>query len=339
MMSSSKKKFQKILVIQTASIGDVILATSVVEKLKTNYPEAEIDFLMRGGFESLLLGHPHVRAILSWDKSEKKYNNLTQLLSYIRSRKYDLVVNLQRFLSTGILTAFSGAKVKAGFTKNPMSIFFSKRVKHQIGLKYPDVHEIDRNLKVIDFLNDNTRYKPRLYPGKKAYAKISQYRTQSYITIAPASIWYTKQYPVENWVRFINNVPPEYNVYLLGAGSDQEICNEIIKKTQRDNILDLCGKLTLLESVALIAGAEMNYANDSAAQHMASAMNAPITTVYCSTVPEFGFGPLSDDSAVIQTDEKLDCRPCGLHGFKACPESHFKCADIDSNKLLKRLEK
>ncbi|MCF8231113.1 MAG: glycosyltransferase family 9 protein [Bacteroidales bacterium] len=339
MMSLSKKDFQKILIIQTASIGDVILATPVLEKLKAHYPEAKIDFLMREGSEPLLRGHPHIRAILSWNKSENKYNNLTQLLGYIRDRKYDLVVNLQRFLSTGILTAFSGAKVTAGFNKNPLSLFFSNRVKHQIGLKYPEVHEIDRNLKVVDFLNDTTRYKPRLYPGKKAYAKISQYRTQNYITITPASIWYTKQYPVDKWVQFINNVPPEYHVYILGAKNDRVVSDEIVKKTRKTNILDLCGQFTLLESAALIAGAEMNYANDSAAQHMASAMNAPVTTVYCSTVPEFGFGPLSDDSKVIQTDEKLDCRPCGLHGYNQCPEGHFKCADIDSSKLLKRLEK
>lgn len=70
----------------------------------------------------------------------------------------------------------------------------------------------------------------------------------------------------------------------------------------------------------------MNYVNDSAPMHLCSAVNAPVTAIYCSTIPEFGFGPLSDNSHILQTKEKLSCRPCGLHGFKSCPEKHFKCA-------------
>jgi heptosyltransferase-2 len=68
-----------------------------------------------------------------------------------------------------------------------------------------------------------------------------------------------------------------------------------------------------------------NYVNDSGPLHLASAMNAPVTAFFCSTVPSFGFGPLSDDSEIKETTEKLDCRPCGIHGFKTCPKGHFKC--------------
>jgi heptosyltransferase-2 len=74
--------------------------------------------------------------------------------------------------------------------------------------------------------------------------------------------------------------------------------------------------------------AEMNYVNDSAPMHLASAVNAPVTAYFCSTIPEFGFGPLSENSTVVQTTEKLPCRPCGLHGKRKCPEGHFKCADV-----------
>jgi len=55
-------------------------------------------------------------------------------------------------------------------------------------------------------------------------------------------------------------------------------------------------------------------------------MNAPVTAFYCSTVPWFGFGPLSEKSIIAETSEKLDCRPCGLHGYRQCPKGHFKCA-------------
>ena len=72
--------------------------------------------------------------------------------------------------------------------------------------------------------------------------------------------------------------------------------------------------------------------------HLASAVNAPTTVIYCSTVPEFGFGPLSDKSFIIQASEKPACKPCGLHGFKECPKKHFDCAlKINVNQLLETL--
>jgi len=85
--------------------------------------------------------------------------------------------------------------------------------------------------------------------------------------------------------------------------------------------------------------AVMNYVNDSAPMHFASAMNAPVTAVYCSTVPSFGYGPLSDERHIVEVKEALSCRPCGLHGYKACPLQHFKCAmDITDEQLLQTLK-
>jgi ADP-heptose:LPS heptosyltransferase len=75
-----------------------------------------------------------------------------------------------------------------------------------------------------------------------------------------------------------------------------------------------------------MADATMNYVNDSAPLHIASAMNAPVTVVFCSTVPAFGFGPIHANGRVVEITGYLDCRPCGLHGYKACPKGHFKCA-------------
>jgi len=85
-------------------------------------------------------------------------------------------------------------------------------------------------------------------------------------------------------------------------------------------------------------GALMNYMNDSAPMHLASAMNAPTTAIFCSTIPAFGFGPLADDRTVIESDQKLTCRPCGIHGSKDCPEKHFDCAEkIPVKSLIARL--
>ena len=329
---------KKFLIIQTASIGDVILATPIIEKLHHYFPDAKIDFLLKKGNQSLFKAHPFLNKVITWDKSKKKYLNYIDIINLVRDRKYDYVINIQRFASSGFLTVLSGAKKTIGFNKNPFSLFFSKSVKHKIKNKNEAPHEVDRNLKLIESFTDEKKFPVKLYPSKKDFAKTSQYKTAQYICTAPASIWFTKQYPVEKWIDFVRKVPAEMRIYFLGAASDYDTCRQIIEQSGQKNCLNLSGKLSFLQSAALMKDAKMNFVNDSSPQHLASAMNASISTIYCSTVPAFGFGPLSDDSAVIETTEKLDCRPCGLHGLNACPKKHFKCATtIRTEQLLRRI--
>ncbi len=326
----------KFLIIQTASIGDVILATPVIEKLHHHFPEAKIDFLLKKGNESLFESHPFIHQVMIWDKSSDKYKNFWGLINYIRDKKYDCVINVQRFASSGLMTVYSGAKLKIGFNKNPFSFLFNKRVKHTI--RKGNRHETERNLDLVRTITDDTAFPVKLYPSQHDYAKMLQYKTVKYICISPASLWFTKQYPKEKWIEFVNEIDKELRIYFLGSKNDYEICEEIIKISRHTNSLNLSGKLSFLESAALMKDAKMNYMNDSAPMHLASAVNAHVTAIFCSTVPSFGFGPLSDDSVVVETNEKPDCKPCGLHGFKKCPEKHFRCAlTINTSDLLERL--
>jgi lipopolysaccharide heptosyltransferase II len=326
---------KKFLVIQTAFIGDVVLATALVEKLHQKYPESEIDFLVRKGNDGLLIGHPFLSELLVWDKSKNKYPNLGKLLRRIREKKYDAVINVQRFAPTGVLTAFSGAKEKIGFDKNPLSFLFTNKIRHTIGSVANRFHEIDRNQLLIRNMTDSIPARPRLYPTAADFEKVRLYQAGPYICIAPASVWFTKQYPKAKWVELIDHLPADLHIYLLGSVSDSHLCDELIKASHKQEMIsNLCGKLTFLESAALMKGAAMNFVNDSAPLHFASAVNAPVTAIYCSTVPGFGFGPLSDRSFTVETRQELPCRPCGLHGYKACPLTHFACALTISNEQL-----
>lgn len=325
---------KKILVIQSASIGDVILATPVVEKLHSHYPEAELDILVKKGNEALFTGHPFLHEILIWDKSSRSLLNFDKLMHRVWYKRYNLIVNIQRFFLTGLMTAFSRAGMKIGFNKNPLSFLFTIRIPHIIN---ESVHEIQRNLSLITQLTGPDLTRPKLYPTPKDFDRIEQYATGMFYTISPASLWFTKQYPPELWVEFIRKLPPGRIVYLLGSKSDHPLCEDIRIKSGMASCVNLAGAFTYLESAALMSKAKMNFTNDSAPMHMASAINAPVTAIFCSTVPEFGFGPLSDDSAVLQTDEKLSCKPCGLHGLDQCPEKHFRCAlSLSVVKLIAR---
>lgn len=328
---------KKILIIQTASLGDVILSTPLIEKLHHFYPDAKIDFLLKYGYEGVLRRHPYLHHVIVWDKTEKKYQRLVELINIIRDNKYDLIVNVQRFASSGIMTALSGANMKIGFSKNPLSLFFTKRIVHKIGKSVNNPHETERNLKLIEHITGNSLFSMKLYPSKHDMAMVSQYKTKKFITVSPGSLWFTKQYPEQKWVELLSSLDEDIVVYMLGSPKEKPLCDRITRDSKHKNSLNLAGKLTFLESSALMRDAVMNFVNDSAPMHMASAMNAPVAAIYCSTVPEFGFGPVSDNSHIIQSSERLKCKPCGLHGLKKCPKKHFNCALTIRNEQLLNL--
>ena len=314
---------KSILIIQTAFIGDVILATCLIEKLHNHFPHAKISFLVRQGNEDLLSNNPHLNEVLIWNKKQRKFWNLWKIIRQVRRQKYDCIVNLQRFAATGLITALSGAQRKIGFSKNPFSFLFTQRVKYVIG---DGKHEIDRNLELISPLTDNTRILPKLYPSKRDDRSVRKYKERPYVCIAPGSVWFTKAFPVEQWLTLIEQLNEKFIIYLIGGVADREVTQKIMTTSPQDKIIDLAGKLSFLESAALLKDAHMNYVNDSAPLHIASAMNAPVTAIFCSTVPAFGFGPLSEKVYIWETSHQLPCRPCGLHGRKACPVGTFACA-------------
>jgi heptosyltransferase-2 len=318
---------KQFLIIQTAFLGDAVLVTSIVEKLHAWYPDAAIDVVVRKGNQGVFDGHPILRTLFVWDKRRNKNKNLFALIGELRKTEYDHVINCQRFFSTGLMTVFARGKEMIGYNKNPLSFLFSRTVKHTIG---DGRHEADRLNDLIAHLTDGERPMPKLYPDQKARDNAERLLYQftenqsPYVCIAPASVWFTKQWPEAKWVELIKTLPSELHVFLIGAPSDGALCQRIIRATGRGH--DLSEELSLLASAALMEGAMMNYVNDSAPLHIASAMNAPVTVVFCSTVPAFGFGPLRENGRVAETSERLECRPCGLHGYKACPKGHFRCA-------------
>lgn len=326
---------QRILIIQTASVGDVILSSAVTETLRREYPGAFLDVLIKKGNEGLFNDHPFLKQVLSWDKKNRKYRNLFSLILRIRKEKYDLVVNIQRFLSSGIITVFSGAKETRGFAKNPLARLFTHQFPHQIGA---GIHESDRNHMLIADLVKGSGSLPVLYPSSEDLEWAKMQSTGHCCTISPASLWYTKQYPAGKWAEFMNRIPSNMRIFLLGSAADRDLCEVIRRLSSHPDIHNLAGELSFLRSAALMKQCVMNYTNDSAPMHLASAVNAPVTAVFCSTVTSFGFGPLSEDAAVVEVPMPLVCRPCGLHGKKSCPEGHFRCAlDIQTDDLVNRL--
>lgn len=316
---------KRILFIQTAFLGDVILATAAIAEAKRLFPAAEIDIVVKKGNESLLENNPKISHVFVFNKTNGKFKEILRLKKVFRARKYDIVFNFHRFGSSGILTILSGAKQKYGFRKNPFSFAFTKRFEHEIG---NGTHEVERNLQLLNEFGAQPLARPELYPSDSSWEKTHPFKSNPYYCLAPASVWFTKQLPEHKWIELIQRLGTTPTIYLIGAPGDHTLCERIKETVQQNNVVNLAGQLNLLDSAALMKDAVRNFVNDSGPLHIASAMNAPVTAFFCSTVPEFGFGPLSEDRKILEV-RGLDCRPCGLHGHKACPQGHFKCGEID----------
>lgn len=320
-----QQDLNRILVIQTAFPGDVILATGVLESLHHLLPQSQIDFLLRKGNESLFDEHPYLHEVLILDKKKGKMSAISSMAKKVRAEKYDFIVNLHRFGSSGIICLYSGAGRIVGFRKNPFSFAYTQSFPHLID----GTHETERNFSLLNGLEGIKYFKPKLYPAQKHYNRAAQIISpqEVYVCIAPSSVWFTKELPEKKWMDLVKLFPDFMKVIFIGGPADEEKCHRIISGSGSQNCINAAGKLSLLESAALMQYARMNYTNDSAPLHLATAVNAASKSFFLSTVPEFGFTGLSDNSSVIQVREKLECRPCGLHGHRACPKTHFKCAE------------
>jgi ADP-heptose:LPS heptosyltransferase len=316
-----------ILIIQTAFIGDTILASHFARAVKDLYPDSKIHFFLRKGNESVIQGLPTIEKTWVWDKQGGKTKNLMKLISELRKIDFDMVFNLHRHFNSGLIAAMMKSPFKAGFKQNPLSMFYTRKINHQI----PDPrgwHEVQRNLELIpDFkIVDNSKiYKPELPLMEKNFAKVSSFVNDNYFVIAPASVWFTKAWSEHKYRELTQELSKMGKVYFIGAPSDKDLCDRI--RQDIPNTENLCGGLNLLDSAALMKTARRVFVNDSAPLHLASCVNAKTTAIFCSTVPAFGYTPLADDSVVVDVGDSLACRPCGLHGHKACPLGHFKCSE------------
>ncbi len=299
----------------------MILATPLVEALHEKDPEHEIHFVCRKGNQNLLQPHPKIKKLWVWDK-DRKYADAYRLIRAFRRERFDIVYNIQRFFNSGMMAVLSGAREVVGFDKNPWSRYYDIALPHIIQSKVIRDHEVDRNLSLLQDSHQK-RIRPKLYPTEEMYQKVAQ--NKPYITISPASVWYTKQYPKSGWISLLDKLDEQIDVFILGGGGDRDLALQIKNSSAHPHVHIMTGELSILESAALMQHAQMNYTNDSAPTHLASAMNAPVTTMYGSTIPAFGFWPLSDNSIVLECQKKLDCRPCGLHGHRECPIGTFEC--------------
>lgn len=332
---------KKILVIQTAFIGDAILTLPMIQKLKEKFPDSNIDVVCIPSTKEIFEASPSVNEVIILDK-RNKHRSLKGLFSFIkeiRNRKYDSLYSPHRSLRTSLIVLFSDIEDTIGFSNTSLKYVYKNVVEY-----IPSHHEVRRNLSLIGFDNDDDlwRVQPLLKASEESSKKVKDFLTplnkeKKIIMVAPGAVWETKKYPDKYFSIIIKYyIDKNYLILLTGGENDKKLCEQLAS-TSKENVISIAGKFSLAETAEVMKNALVVISNDSAPTHLAVASNVPVLTIYCSTVPEFGFYPYHKKGEFIFL-ENLYCRPCGIHGFETCPLNHFKCGwDLKPETVINKI--
>ncbi|MDR1792741.1 MAG: glycosyltransferase family 9 protein [Bacteroidales bacterium] len=314
------KKGKKILIIHTAFLGDIILSTPLLSKISHYYTDCKIYYLTTPLGAEILQHHPHIEHFIIYDKrgKDKGFRGWLRILKQIKKEHFDIVFALHRYLKTTLFAYFSNAYIRIGYNIAFLNKLFTKRV-----IYVKKKHEVERLLSFVEPIDDPD-YSIALFPDNADFQIVQQWLSADFngkrITIAPESQWFTKQWLWEYFQILVEKLSKIENLQIVIVGQKKD---NLFSNSK--NIIDLRGKTSLSQWMAVIAMSDVLVSNDSASVHIASAFpSVKIHAIFGPTIKEFGFYPWSQNS-VIHEVSGLPCRPCGIHGSNRCKKKHFKC--------------
>lgn len=325
----------RILIIHTAFIGDIVLSTPLIKKLRDTYPKAEITYLTTPVGASILRNNPHLNHIIEYDKrgEHKGIKGFWAIAKKLKMEAYNLVITPHRYLRSTFLTFLTGAPIRRGYDSAAASFLYNERVHYD-----KSKHEVEKLLSFVP-KDEGKRYEIEIFPTELEVEKVDKLlekRREKVVVVAPGSKWFTKKWPLEYFNRVIKELEKREDTTIVVVGGKEEM---FFNMPLANTTIDLRGKTTLLELAEVIRRADIVLTNDSSPIHIASAFpNVRILALFGPTVEKFGFFPWSKNSEVFQV-EGLECRPCSIHGGDSCPKKHFKCMlDIKPEMVLERIE-
>ena len=340
------------LVVQTSFLGDMVLTTPLFAYLARSGP---VDVVCTPAAAALVANNPSIREVIPYDKrgTERGARGFARLASRLRAKKYGAAYMAQGSIRSGALATMAGIGDRVGFASSAGKVFYTTRIA-----PIDNMHHAARllSLGTRDPLREvgRTELQPHLYPGDRERAAVdallgcpsersegslasqgssavtrgreslvtgASRDDKRLIALAPGSVWATKRWPF--YADLARELAKDATIVVIGAEADRSLAAEIVAATN-GKAIDATGRLSLLASAELIGRAAALVTNDSAPQHLASAMNIPTLAIFGPTVPEFGFGPLADRARTLGHSD-LACRPCDRHGPQKCPLGHWRC--------------
>lgn len=314
--------------IQTAFPGDAILTLPFIQELKKQRYGYSIDVLCIPATVEIFNASPAVNSVVPFDKKgkQKSFFSFIKFVKELKLKNYEIVYSPHRSFRSALIALNLGAKESFGFDNSSLKFAFKSTVRYN-----PDDHEVKRNLTFVDgdYNGDKWKIIPEIKSSQEQKEKVQEFliskEIKKFIAIAPGSVWETKKYLAEYYKILIDYfISKSYQIILIGGEQDKILCESLQAESER-NVFVAAGKFSLIESIELLRSSSLLICNDSAPTHLGMCAGIPVMTIYCSTVPEFGFYPYNSKSDYISYD-KLNCKPCGIHGFRKCPIETFECA-------------
>lgn len=309
----------KFLILRFSSIGDIILTTPVIRCLKKQYPEAEVHFVTKKSYKTLVETNIYI------DKYYLLDNSLNDLIKQLKVERYDYVIDLHNNLRTRIIKFRLGVK---SFSYDKLNFQKWLLVKFKKNFM-PNVHIVDRNLKTVETLgikNDNAGL-DYFIPAKDELPVewLPESFRDSYAVYAIGGQHETKKLPLPKMIELCEKI--DLPLVLIGGKEDTEQAEKLVfafENKANKQILNTCGKCTLNQSASLIKGASIVYTHDTGMMHVAAALKKKVVSIWGNTVPEFGMYPYQTNFVALEVKD-LACRPCSKIGYEKCPLGHFKC--------------
>lgn len=305
---------RKILVVKPSSLGDIVHSLPVLNALSRCHPQATIDWVIARGFESLLENHPMIHRLWiikkdSWKKirnAKQTVREITILLRELKREKYDLVVDLQGLLRSGVIAAATGSPFRIGFqeAREGSGVFYTHAVHGG-----RNIHAVDRYLKIVTHLGcdaSDVRFPlPSLEgnPPRTSYFA-SPDALQRYVVLVPGARWKTKRWPAQRFGKLAASLPIKSIV--VGSKSDVDIANEIVSLSNGQAV-SFAGKTDLKDVIGIMRGAQFVVSNDSGPMHIAAAIGTPVFAIFGPTAAQ-QTGPYGEGHSVIRSD--IPCAPC-----------------------------
>ncbi|MCF7810278.1 glycosyltransferase family 9 protein [bacterium] len=328
----------KILVIQTAFLGDIILLTSLLQGIKKSFPDVELHVLTRP--EGLNILREQSDNIIAFDKHERSKLNerWKELVVNLKNQKYDAALIPHRSFRSGMTALKAGIPIRIGFKRGLASRFMTHRIKYKF-----KTYEGERNLELLKVISDDDYDPlPRLIISEDDekftdnLLRSMRLKENEFAVLAPGSVWKSKCWSHSNYQRLSDIIENEYNLPVVTIGSREEvgICDKIVSEHNRN----LAGFVNLMKSAAIVKRAKFLISGDTAPAHIATAVRTKQVIIFGSTSPCFGFAPDIPDTRIIE--EKLWCRPCSDHGRNFCPNlGKYKCLEnISADMVVEKVK-
>ena len=310
----------KFLIIRFSSIGDIVLTTPVVRCLKQQVENAEIHYLTKATYRTIVENNPHI------DKVHVLDNDFDSLIEKLRAENYDHIIDLHHNLRT--------LKVKKALKIVPSVSFNKLNVQKWLltGLKInvlPNIHIVDRYMETVKKFGVRNDGKGLDYFIPKSDivpdGDIPASQSLGYVAIVIGAAHNTKKLPLKKLKELC--VAIDHPIILLGGAEDMMLGSEIAA-IDPIKIYNSCGKFNINESADLVRRAKLIITHDTGLMHIAAAFKKPVISVWGNTVPRFGMAPYFGNSMVAHDNMEVKglwCRPCSKIGFAKCPLGHFKC--------------